>query len=125
MTGFVEDVRSYFRKATAYVCPITSGGGTRLKILDALAMGVPVIGTAFACSGLSLENGKHVLFAETPDDFVHHIEEVLSNATLRIGLSAAGRAIVERVYSWSVIGRSLIEAYENASRARSAMAENM
>ena len=68
VTGFVDDPRPYFRKATAYVCPIKDGGGTRLKILDALAMGVPFLGTSFACSGLSLKNGKRVLLAETPDN---------------------------------------------------------
>jgi sugar transferase (PEP-CTERM/EpsH1 system associated) len=118
VTGFVDDVRPYFRKATMFVCPIRHGGGTRLKILDALAMGVPVIATSFACSGLSLKNGKHVVLAETPDDFVRQIERVLSNATLRVSLAAAGRAIVERTYSWNVIGRSLIAAYETASRSR-------
>jgi polysaccharide biosynthesis protein PslH len=117
--GFVEDVRPYFRKATAYVCPIRDGGGTRLKILDALATGVPVIATRFACSGLSLEDGKHVLLAETPQEFVRQIDEVLSNATLRISLAAAGREVAERMYSWSVIGPSLIEAYETAARTRS------
>jgi glycosyltransferase involved in cell wall biosynthesis len=118
VTGFVDDVRPYFRKATMFVCPIRHGGGTRLKILDALAMGVPVIATSFACSGLSLENGKHVVLAETPEDFVFQIGHVLSNATLRVSLAAAGRAIVERTYSWNVIGRSLIAAYETASRSR-------
>ncbi len=116
--GFVEDVRPYFRKATVYVCPITSGGGTRLKILDALAMGVPLIGTSFACSGLSLEKGKHVLIAETPKEFVCQIEQVLSNLILRMSLATAGREIVERVYSWSIIGEKLLEAYEIAALAR-------
>jgi len=116
--GFVEDVRPYFRMATAYVCPIRDGGGTRLKILDALAMGVPVIATSFACSGLSLEDGKHVLLAETPEDFVFRIEQLFSDTRLRLSLAAAGRAIAEQVYSWRVIGRSLIEAYEAASEIR-------
>jgi polysaccharide biosynthesis protein PslH len=117
--GFVEDVRPYFRKATAYVCPIRYGGGTRLKILDALAMGVPLIGTSFACSGLSLKEGKHVLIAETPDNFVDQIDRVLSNLTLRMSLATAGREIVEQVYSWAVIGKRLLEAYEVASRSPS------
>jgi glycosyltransferase involved in cell wall biosynthesis len=117
--GFVEDVRPYFAKATAYVCPIRFGGGTRLKVLDALATGVPLIGTSFACSGLSLKDGEHVLLAETPEDFVHQIDRVLSKAALRIRLAMAGRQIVEQLYSWSVIGKSLLEAYETAFRARS------
>ena len=117
--GFVEDVRFSFRKATAYVCPIRDGGGTRLKVLDALAMGVPLIATSFACSGLSLEKDRHVLIAEKPEEFVYKIEQVLLNPTLRMGLATAGRKLVECVYSWNVIGQSLIEAYESASRIRS------
>ena len=115
VTGFVNDVRPYFRKATAYVCPIMDGGGTRLKILDALAMGMPLIGTSFACSGLPLEDDRHVLLAETPEDFVRQIELLLGNRDLRMRLSRAGREVVERMYSWHVIGKTLVEAYENAS----------
>lgn len=113
--GFVEDVRPYFKKATALVCPIRDGGGTRIKILDSLAMGVPVISTSFAASGLCLEHGKHILMADTPVDFVYQIEEMLSNAKLRASLATAGVEVVSREYSWEVIGRSLIEAYEAAS----------
>ncbi len=119
VTGFVDDVRPYFEKATAYVCPIEDGGGTRLKILDALAMGVPVIGTSFACSGLGLKSGKHVLLADTPEDFAHRINQTLADEALRRSLAKAGREIVEERYSWPVIGRRLVDIYFNASRARS------
>jgi len=115
--GFVDDVRPYFRKATAFVCPIRDGGGTRLKILDSLAMGVPVIGTSFASSGLCLQHQKHLLLADTPDDFVRSIEQTLSNPALRENLSTAGVELVNRVYSWNVIGQSLLDAYDAAKRA--------
>ena len=115
--GFVDDVRPYFRNATAFVCPIRDGGGTRLKILDSLAMGVPVIATPFAASGLKLEHHKHILLADTPDDFVHSVEQLLSDNALRANLSDAGVEIVNRLYSWNVIGRSLIDAYDLAKQA--------
>ena len=118
VTGFVDDVRPYFEKATAYVCPIKDGGGTRLKILDALAMGIPVIGTSFACSGLGLKGGKHVLLADTPEDFAHRIKQILTDEPLRRSLAEAGREIVEQQYSWTVIGKSLSNTYLNASRPR-------
>jgi glycosyltransferase involved in cell wall biosynthesis len=117
VTGFVPDVRPYFRKATAYVCPIRNGGGTRLKILDAFAMGMPLIATPFACSGLSVEKGKHVLFAHTPPEFVYQIERVLSNRSLRNNLGLQARNLVCRLYSWTVISQSLLQAYEVASIA--------
>ena len=109
--GFVDDVRPYFRKATIFVCPITDGGGTRLKILDALAMGMPVVSTTFAASGLSLSHGKHVLLADTSADFVSAIMQLLTSQSLREDLSMAGREFVSSTYSWEVIGKSLSEAY--------------
>jgi len=117
LPGFVDDVRPYFQKATAFVCPIRDGGGTRLKILDSLAMGVPVIGTTFASSGLYLDHEKHILLADTPEDFVRSVEQVLSSKAFRESLSDAGVEIVNRVYSWNVIGQSLIEAYDAAKFA--------
>jgi len=122
--GFVDDVRPYFRKATALVCPIRDGGGTRLKILDSLAMGVPVIGTSFASSGLYLEHQKHLLSADTPDDFVCSVEQVLSDKALRESLSNAALEVVHRHYSWGVIGRSLTAAYDAAKGARNNVTHN-
>jgi len=115
VTGFVDDVRPYFREATAYICPIRVGGGTRLKILDALAMGMPLVGTTFACSGISVQHEKHVLLADTPEDFVNQILRVLADPVLRINLATQGRDLVCRDYAWPVIGRNLILAYRDAS----------
>jgi glycosyltransferase involved in cell wall biosynthesis len=116
VTDFVDDVRPYFEKATVFVCPVRDGGGTRLKILDSLAMGVPVVGTSFACSGLGLQHEKNVLFAETPDDFVTAVVRLLSDETLRNCLARSGSEVVQRSYSWEVIGTSLLSAYETAIR---------
>lgn len=109
--GFVDDVRPYFQKATIFVCPITDGGGTRLKILDALAMGMPIVSTTFAASGLSLSHGKHVLLADTSADFVSAIMQLLTSQSMREDLSMSGREFVSSTYSWEVIGKSLSEAY--------------
>ena len=115
VTGFVDDVRPYFQRATVCICPIREGGGTRLKILDSLAMGVPVIGTTFACSGLNLKHEHDVLMADTPEDFAFQTKRLLDSRTLRVRLASAGREVVEREYSWDVVGRSLLGAYEQAS----------
>lgn len=115
VTGFVDDVRPYFREATAYVCPIRAGGGTRLKVLDALAMGMPLVGTTFACSGIPVEDGKHVLLADTPEFFVDQVLRLLADPGLRAGLAARGRDLACRNFSWPVIGRSLILAYREAA----------
>jgi len=111
VTGFVDDVRKYFRQSAVYFCPIRRGGGTRLKILDALAMGMPLIGTTFACSGIAVEHEKHVLLADTPETFVDQILRALADPGLRAKLADNGRKLVCDKYSWSVVGEKLIGAY--------------
>lgn len=113
--GFVDDVRPYFQKATVFVCPITDGGGTRLKILDALAMGMPIVSTTFAASGLTLRGGEHLLLADTPNAFVDQVLHVLSDSELRRRLAESACDIAKRTYSWDTIGRSLVAAYEQAA----------
>ena len=117
--GFVDDVRQYFRKATVFVCPITDGGGTRLKILDALAMGMPIVSTTFAASGLGLCDEKHLLLADTPNDFACKTSRLLSDRAQRVYLARGGREIVVSAYSWEVIGKQLREAYLTASSMKS------
>lgn len=113
--GFVDDVRPYFQKATVFVCPITEGGGTRLKILDALAMGMPVVSTTFAASGLTLHDGLHLLIADTPEMFVERTLRLLADQDLRRRLAQGAVDMVTHRYSWDMIGRSLVNAYEEAA----------
>lgn len=119
VTGFVDDVRPYFRESAVYVCPIRMGGGTRLKILDALAMGMPLVGTTFACSGIAVEHERHVLLADDPKRFVDQVVSLLDDASLRQRLALAGRELVLRDYSWTVVGRNLMSAYATAANAAS------
>lgn len=112
--GFVADVRPYLNAAELYVCPIRNGGGTRLKILDALAMAKPLVATALAVEGLDLIEGEHYLRAETTADFVSAILRLQQDAALRAALARAGRRLVERRYSWTLVGQRLNEVYEAA-----------
>jgi glycosyltransferase involved in cell wall biosynthesis len=116
ITGFVDDIRPYFKKAALCICPVLSGGGTRLKILDSLAMGVPVVATKFAAFGLHLEHGQHLLLAATEEEFAAHIRQVLSDRPLRLRLASAGAERVDQLYSWTVVGRTLLDTYELACR---------
>ncbi len=116
--GFVDDVRPYFEKATVFVCPITDGGGTRLKILDALAMGMPIVSTPFAASGLALCDEVHLLLADTAEKFVGQILRVLESADLRQRLAREAVDIVRETYSWNTIGHSLVAAYKLAATRR-------
>ena len=102
--GFVDDVRPYLREAHAYVCPIRDGGGTKLKILDALAIGCPVIAHPFACVGIDVEDGEHVLFATTPSEYVSQVKALFESDQLRQKLCANGPKLIEEKYSFSAIG---------------------
>lgn len=125
VTGFVDDVRPYFRQATVYVCPIRLGGGTRLKVLDALAMGMPLVGTSFACSGISIAHEKHALLADTSEAFVDQILRLLADPSLRCELATRGRELVCRNYSWSIVGTKLINAYKDATAIAAGDSQNI
>lgn len=112
--GFVDDIRPTVDRAFAYVCPIRTGGGTRLKILDALAMAKPLVATEFAVEGLGLENDTHYLKAETPAEYVRQIRRLEETPSLRHRLGTAGRELVESRYAWRVVGRNLEGAYRAA-----------
>jgi glycosyltransferase involved in cell wall biosynthesis len=114
--GFVSDVRPYLAAAATYVCPIRDGGGTRLKVLDALAMGMPLVATGLAVEGLGLAEEVHYLRAETPPDYLRQIRRLETEPALRDQLSESGRRFVEQHYSWDVIGQHLLHAYEQAGR---------
>lgn len=116
--GFVDDVRPYFERATVFICPITDGGGTRLKILDALAMGMPIVCTTFAASGLALKDKEHLLLADTTEEFVDQTLRLLGSCELREAVSREGHRVVKNQYSWEVIGKDLVQAYEIARSRR-------
>ena len=110
--GFVDDVKKYFNEAGIYVCPISDGGGTKLKILDALAMGKPIVANPVACEGIDVINGKNVSFAEKPEDYVNKICELADNPTMRIEMGRNNRQLILDKYSYDVIGRDLLELIE-------------
>lgn len=122
--GFVDDVRPYFQKATVFVCPITDGGGTRLKILDALAMGMPIVSTTFAASGLALRDGVHLLIADSPEAIIERIIGLLGDQALRQRLAQGAVDIAQQTYSWDTIGHSLVAAYEEAVELKTSQARN-
>jgi len=112
LTGYVPDVRPYVRDAACYVVPLRVGGGTRLKILDAWAMGKAVVSTSVGCEGLAAEDGRNILIRDDPDSFAHAVCAVLHDGALRRRLGVEGRRTVERHYSWERIGDSMLRLYD-------------
>ena len=109
--GFVDDIRPYINKAAIYICPINDGGGTKLKILDAFSMGKAVIAHPIACEGINVQEGKNVLFAQTPDEYINLINKLIGNESLRSKLGMEARYLIEQEYAYRMIGERLSSLY--------------
>lgn len=111
LTGYVDDVRPLMREAACHIVPLRAGGGTRLKILNSWAMGKAVVSTSVGAEGLAAVDGDNILIRDDPKQFADAVLAVLEDGTLRQRLGERGRATVEQVYSWDVIGRAMIDTY--------------
>jgi len=112
VTGTVDDVRLFYREALAAVVPLKVGGGSRLKILEAMAAGVPVVSTTLGAEGLDVHDGEDILIADKNEELIDAISAVIGNEERRKRLSATGRALVSSRYDWSRLGASLFEIYQ-------------
>ena len=113
VTGRVPEIKPYFARATVFVVPLRIGSGTRLKILEALAMGKAVVSTTVGAEGLGLVDGKEILIADEPKAFAESVLRLLTDASLCREIGENGRARVERDYDWRRIGEKLYQLYES------------
>jgi len=111
LTGYVDDVRPIVQNAACYVVPLRLGGGTRLKILDAWAMGKAVVSTAVGCEGLDARDGQNILIRDTAETFAEAVRWVLKDPVLRQKLGNGARKTATSVYDWEVIGKSMLAHY--------------
>lgn len=111
LTGHVDDIRPYVGSAACYVVPLRIGGGTRLKILDAWAMGKAVVSTSVGCEGLDAVDGQNILIRDEPAAFAAAVTMVLRDSGLRAALERNARATAEQKYSWTVIGEKMRKVY--------------
>lgn len=103
VTGTVEDVRPYYARAAVSVAPYRYGEGTKLKVLEAMASGVPVVSTTIGCQGIEVRDGEHLLVADTPDAFTDRVVGLLRSETRRREIGTRARCLVEQQYSWTKI----------------------
>lgn len=103
VTGQVEDIRPYVRHAAVYVVPLRVGGGTRLKIFEAMAMGKAVVSTTIGAEGLPVTHGQNIVLADEPEDFARQVVRLLRAPPERSALGQAARQLVESKYSWSAV----------------------
>jgi glycosyltransferase involved in cell wall biosynthesis len=116
VTGYVDDIRDRVHHAACYVVPLRVGGGTRLKILDGWAMGMPMVSTSIGAEGLDAQDGVNILLRDEPQTFADAVCRVLADAALRKRLATAARATAVESYSWTTIGRAMIDAYDGVLR---------
>jgi sugar transferase (PEP-CTERM/EpsH1 system associated) len=115
VTGRVPDVRPYLADCAAVVVPVRSGAGTRLKILEALAMQRPVVSTTLGAEGLEVTHGLNILIGDSPEVMATHLCALVESSELGEQLGNAGRRLVERVYDWSSCLYNLNDLYQTVT----------
>lgn len=116
VTGFVDDVRPYINRAAVYVVPLRMGGGTRLKIIEAMAMKKPLVTTSIGCEGIDLVHKESAMIADNADRFADSVVELLQDRKLRKDLSEKAYRLAEEKYSWQVVGKKIQLAYHEKTK---------
>lgn len=114
VTGFVDDIRPIVQAAFLYVVPLRVGGGTRLKVLDALSTGKAILSTSVGCEGIEVIDGENIIIADEPEIFAKKAIELLEDPGKRLSLGKAARKLAENKYDWKVIGRQMQSIYERS-----------
>ena len=112
VTGYVDDVRPYMWNASVFVVPLRMGGGTRFKVVEAMAAGVPVVSTRLGAEGIPAVDGRDLLLADDPESFARAVLRVLTDPALAAMLAGNGLDFVRRYFDWPVVGANLQDALE-------------
>jgi sugar transferase (PEP-CTERM/EpsH1 system associated) len=121
VTGEVESVSDYLLDTSVVVAPLRIGSGTRIKILEAMAHGKPVVSTRLGCMGLDIEDGRNICIADNAREFADLVVSLLGSSEERERIGAEGRRVVEKQYTWRAVAESLANIYDNAKRQQSSM----
>lgn len=116
VTGYVEDPRPYIAGSACLIVPLRSGGGMRVKILEALARGIPVVSTTIGYEGIDLTPGEHLLVADTPSDFADAVSLLLRDPELGQRIAEAGRKRVLEKYDWRAVCPAMDAVYQRIAR---------
>jgi glycosyltransferase involved in cell wall biosynthesis len=116
--GEVADAAAFIRSMPVMIAPLFSGGGMRIKILEAMAHGKPVVATTLGAAGIDVRHGQNILLADEPEAFASAVSELLRDPSLARSIGDAGRRLVESRYSTNVLVRGLLAFYEELSQSR-------
>ena len=111
LKGYVEDIREVLSFCSVMVVPLRYGGGTRIKILEAIAMEKSVVSTSLGCEGIEVHSGENILIADTPESFADSVVKVLTDSVLREKIGKNGRKLVQEKYDWEKIAQKLEEIH--------------
>lgn len=117
VTGSVHDMRPYLERAAVCVVPLLNGGGTRLKILEALSMQKAVVTTSLGCEGIAAVDGEHLLIADTPQAFAEATKRLLADSGLREKLGRQGRTLATQKYDWRAIAPTIHQIWDELARS--------
>lgn len=117
VTGTVDDVRPFIDRASVYVVPLRVGGGTRIKIFEAMAMGKAVVSTSVGAEGLPVSDGENIILADDPEQFARKTVELMKNTEARRRLGDAGRGLVTENYTWDAAARCFSDICERVVRS--------
>ena len=116
--GMVPDVQPHYAGCGVFVVPLRSGGGTRLKIAEALACGCPVVSTSMGAEGLPVVDGEHLLIADTPEDFAHAVVSLMRDPQRAAALGRRGSELVRRELGWDSVADRMRAFYETLVEQR-------
>jgi glycosyltransferase involved in cell wall biosynthesis len=114
VTGYVEDLTPYYENSAIMVVPLLIGSGMRVRILEALARGIPLITTSIGLEGIHAQQGKEVLVADEPSEFASKVIQVLGDLTLQETLSVNGRTLIQERYDWRIALKAMDTIYDSA-----------
>jgi polysaccharide biosynthesis protein PslH len=120
VTGRVEDVRPFMEEAAAYIVPLRIGGGTRLKIYEAMAMEKPIVSTSIGAEGLPVSDGKEILLADTPEAFAESVIRLLQQESFAMELAKRAAAKVRKEFGWDTVAESFAAICERAIASKGA-----
>jgi glycosyltransferase involved in cell wall biosynthesis len=118
LVGYVDDIKTLVASAWVSVAPLLRGGGTRLKILEAMAIGTPVVSTSKGAEGLGATNGEHLFVADTPHHFAECVIEILRNKALRDNTATNAYQFVKEKYNWETMIPRFLQLVENTAAKR-------
>jgi glycosyltransferase involved in cell wall biosynthesis len=118
VTGRVSDVVPYYKRSAVSIVPLRAGGGTRLKILEAMALGRPVVSTSIGCEGLDAVDGEHLLIADSPKKFSDSVIRLLTDWGFYKRICASARQLVVNRYDWEAVTKRLLGIYYEMAKQR-------